>query len=121
MKTCSCNCGASALPTLKQGDACFLAAAVYFNGVPITEQELPLLDTLEYCFADARPKCVPAAEAWSRALGLFLLPVTQEETLLLEQGKTNVDLRVKFFGGNVLGARQRRELRVLEANSLEVI
>ena len=119
-RNCSCD-RAAALPTIKQGDECFLAATVYFNGAAITENELPLLETLEYCFDDSAPKTVSAASAWSRALGAFLLPVTQRETQLLEDGRAQVDLRVKFLGGGVLGARQRRDMRVLAANSMEVI
>ncbi len=117
MSECSCE----ALPRIKQGDECCIGATVYFNGAAVTANELDLIDEIEYCFADDVPKTVRASEAWSAALGMFLLPVTQAQSFLLAAGHTNLDLRVKFFGGSVLGARQRRRMRVLPSNSTEVI
>lgn len=122
MADCNCGCGTTgSLPLIKQGDDVYLQAFLYFNGDPITENEVPLLDEIEYCFADENPRKIKAADAWNDTLGCFLLPVSQENTFALEQGRTNIDLRVKFYGSNVLGARQRNRMKVLEANSQEVI
>ena len=117
-----CNCGStSALPIIKQGDDVYLQVTLYFNGAVITANELPLLDEIEYCFEDENPRKIKAEDAWNDTLGLFLLPVSQENSFALEDGRTNIDVRVKFYGGNVLGARQRSRMKVLESNSQEVI
>lgn len=117
-----CNCSStSALPIIKQGDDVYLQVTLYFNGAAITANELPLLDEIEYCFEDENPRKIKAEDAWNDTLGKFLLPVSQENSFALEDGKTNIDVRVKFYGGNVLGVRQRSRMKVLEANSTEVI
>lgn len=122
MSDCTFACGCMGqLPNIKQGDDYYIACTIYYNGVAFGVNDLPLLDLLEYCFEDGKPRTIKAADSWSPALGKFLLPVSQEQSFLLDEGKTRLDLRVKFQGGNVLGARHRRSLRVLEANSMEVI
>ena len=83
--------------------------------------EKPLLDEIEYCFEYEKPRKIRAADAWNDTLGLFLLPVSQENSFALEDGRTDIDVRVKFLGGNVLGVRRKDRMRVLEANSTEVI
>ena len=118
MSNCDCP---GAMPVIKQGDDVFLQLTLYFNGEPITAAALPLLEEIEYCFREAEPLRIPAGEAWSETLGVFLLPVTQAQTLALENGPTELDVRVKFRGGNVLGARQKAKLRVLDATSEEVL
>lgn len=122
MADCNCGCGTTgSLPLIKQGDDVYLQATIYFNGVAVTKNELPILDEIEYCFEEENPRKIKAQDAWNDTLGCFLLPVSQENTFALEQGRTNIDLRVKFYGSNVLGARQRNRMKVLEANSQEVI
>ena len=122
MSDCTFACGCMGqLPNIKQGDDYYIACTIYYNEVAFGVNDLPLLDLLEYCFEDGAPRTIKAADSWSSALGKFLLPVSQEQSFLLDEGKTRLDLRVKFQGGNVLGARHRRSLRVLEANSMEVI
>jgi len=117
-----CNCATTTdLPIIKQGDDVYLQVTLYFNGAAITANELPLLDEIEYCFEDENPRKIKAEDAWNETLGLFLLPVSQENTFALDDGRTNIDVRVKFLGGNVLGVRQRNRMKVLEANSTEVI
>lgn len=118
----SCNCNTvSSLPVIKQGDDVYLQLTLYFNGEVITAAELPLLDEIEYTFEYGESRRIKAEDAWNEALGLFLLPVSQEDTFALEDGSTNLDVRVKFLGGNVLGVRSRKRMKVLEANSMEVI
>lgn len=117
-----CNCGCSSnLPIIKQGDDVYLQVTLYFNGDAITANELPLLDEIEYCFEYERPRKIKAADAWNDTLELFLLPVSQQDSFALEAGRSDIDVRVKFLGGNVLGVRRKDKMRVLEANSTEVI
>ena len=42
-------------------------------------------------------------------------------TFLLEEGRAALDVRGRFLGGGVLGAREKRELKVADANSGEVL
>lgn len=117
-----CNCGCSSnLPIIKQGDDVYLQVTLYFNGAVITANEVSLLDEIEYCFEEENPRKIKASASFNETLGAFLLPVSQENTFALEEGRTNLDVRVKFLGGNILGVRQRRRMKVLEANSQEVI
>lgn len=117
-----CNCSTNTnLPIIKQGDDVYLRATIYFNGAAVTASEVPLLSDIEYCFEDENPRKIKAADAWNDTLGAFLLPVSQENTFALEEGRTNIDIRVRFYGGNVLGARQRNRMKVLEANSMEIL
>ena len=120
MSECNCNC-TSSLPTIKQGDDCFLQCILYFNGERITANELPLLDEIEYCFVNEDPNTVKAADAWNEGLACFLLLITQEQSFALEEGRTALDVRVRFRGGNVLGSRQMAKMRVLDAASEEVL
>lgn len=121
MSDCTCNCGCAPLKTIKQGDDCYIAVTIYLNGVALAESDLVMLDLLEYCFEESNPRTVAAADAWNATLEKFLLPISQQESFLLEDGKNKLDLRVKFSNGGILGARHRRKMRVLEANSTEVI
>ncbi len=112
-----------ARPVIKQGDACCIPVALYFNGVPVTVSLLPLLEEIEFTLGGegAEPVRMPAAESWNEALGMFLLPVTQEQTLALVAGQTTLDVRVRFLGGRVLGAREKAKIKVADATSEEVI
>lgn len=121
MMNCECKCNCKTLPTIKQGDDCYLGVTIRFNGTPIPKQDFYLIEKIEFCFEGGIPHAFKPDEIWSDALHVFLLPVTQEETQMMGEGKTDLDVRVKFYGGNVLGARQQRNLNVLPANSWEVI
>ena len=112
-----------ARPVIKQGDACCIPVALYFNGEPITAALLPLLEEIEFTLgAEGTPPVrMPAAESWSETLGMFLLPVTQAQTFALDEGRTTLDVRVRFYGGSVLGVREKASISVADATSEEVI
>lgn len=116
-----CNCSVGAIPAIKQGDDYYIPVHLYFNGDEITDNELPLLDEIEYCFDERDPMKILAAEAYSAAMECFLLPVSQEESFALDEGKTTFDVRVKFYGGNILGVKKKAKMRVLDASSEEVL
>lgn len=118
MQDCICTC---ALPQIKQGDACSIQVHLFFNGQEIGAGLVPMLEEIEFAFEDLEPVRIPAREAWNDTLGCFLLPVMQEQTFLLEEGRAALDVRVRFLGGGVLGAREKRELKVADANSGEVL
>ncbi len=111
----------SNVATIKQGDAYNIPVKLFFNGVAISTETLSLLDEIEFALGDLDPVRIPASEAWSEALGEFLLPVTQEMTFALEVGKTDLDVRVQFLGGDVLGVREKARIRVIDATSETVL
>ncbi len=109
------------VPTIKQGDAYSIPVHLYFNGEEIGANLIDMLEEIEFAFEDQEPVRVPANEAWNDTLQCFLLPVTQEQTFSLEEGRTTLDVRVQFLGGNVLGVRQKGKLKVVDATSEEVL
>lgn len=109
------------IPTIKQGDAYSVPVHLYFNGAEIDAALLDMLEEIEFAFADQEPVRLPAAEAWCDALGCFLLPVTQAQTFALDEGRTTLDVRVQFYGGSVLGVREKGKLKVVDATSEEVL
>ena len=108
------------IPTIKQGDAYSIPLHLFFNGDEIGPETLRLLEEIEFALGETEPVRIPAKDAWSDALQCFLLPVTQEQSFALDTGCTTLDVRVQFYGGNVLGVRQKGHLRVTDATS-EVI
>lgn len=114
---------AKTIPTIKQGDAYSIPITLYFNGEKITEDLIPLLEEIEFTLGDegVEPVRIPAAEAWNETLEKFLLPVTQEQTFALEEGRTTLDVRVQFLGGSVLGVREKAKIKVVDATSEEVL
>lgn len=109
------------VPSIKQGDACSIPVHLYFNGTEIGAELLDMLEALEFAFPDQEPVRLPAAEAWCEALGCFLLPVTQAQTFALDEGRTTLDVRVRFYGGSVLGVREKGKMNVVDATSEEVL
>lgn len=108
-------------PNIKQGDAYRVPVWLYFNGEPITEDVIELLEEIEFAIGDVTPVRLDPRACYSAELGAFLLPVTQEQTFALEEGSTELDVRVQFLGGDVLGAREKAKLKVLDATSEEVL
>lgn len=109
------------IPTIKQGDAYNIPVKLFFNGTAISSETLSLLDEIEFALGDLPPVRIAADEAFSSVLGEFLLPVTQEMTFALEVGKTDLDVRVQFVGGDVLGVREKARIRVIDATSETVL
>lgn len=114
---------AKTIPTIKQGDAYYIPVTLYFNGEKITADEIPLLEEIEFTLGDegAKPVRIPASESWNDTLGMFVLPVTQEQTFALDEGRTTLDVRVQFLGGNVLGVWEKTKIKVVDATSEEVL
>ena len=120
MSNCGCNCGCG-LPRIKQGDQYYLMATIRYNGVPLGAAHIPLIDKLEFTFEDGWRILLDPAESWYGILGKWLIPIDQQNTLLLGDGRTTLDLRVKFKSDDVIGAKRMAKLKVKEANSAEVI
>ena len=108
-------------PLLKQGDAYKFPVTLYLNGEKMTGSILPLLEVIEFTLGNLEPVPLDPTEIYSETLEAFLFPVTQEQTFALEEGRTEMDIRVQFLGGDVLGIRQKIKLKVMDATSEEVL
>ena len=117
-----CNCGStSALPIIKQGDAYDVQVSLTFNEEPIDDGNLDLIEEIEFTFGDLAPMKFDPADIYDTTVGAFLVPLTQEQTFGLEDGKILVDCRVQFLGGDVVGVTQMARAFVRDALSGEVI
>lgn len=109
------------IPLIKQGDEYNMLVELKLNDEIIGEDHLPLLAEIEFALGDLEPVHLNPARCYSKSLGKFLFPVTQEQTFRLEEGRTDLDIRVQFVGGNVVGIRQKLRLKVLDATSENVL
>ena len=112
---------ACACPVIKQGDAYCVPVELFLNGTKLTEADLPLLEEIEFTLGGCVSVRVDAAAGYSAALGAFLLPLTQEQTFALDAGQTELDVRVQWRDGNVLGIREMLKIKVADAASEEVL
>ena len=117
----NCVCGCATGFAIKQGDAYRLEVQLKFNGEPITEDELPLIEEIEFTFDDLEPQSYDPASIYNATLGKFLVPMSQEQSFWMGHGTTTLDCRVQFRGGDVVGVKSKSRIRVREANSYEVI
>lgn len=107
---------------IKQGDAYNLPVRVIINGETVTEDDLALLDSVEFSAGEGIRKVYPEDATFDAENDVFLVPLTQEETFKLDEGEClPVDVRVKFLGGDVVGTKIMPKLRVLDALSEEVL
>ena len=106
---------------IKQGDAGYIPVVIYFNGTAIDGDTLLLIDKVEFMLGGCVRKVVDAADAWNETLGMFLCPLDQADTLLMRPGIYDFDARVMFYGGGVLGAKQKVRVKIVDANSRRVI
>lgn len=116
-----CNCATGSLPIIKQGDAYDVQVSLTFNDEPIGASNLDLIEEIEFTFGDLAPMKFDPADIYNPDVGAFLVPLTQEQTLGLEDGKTLVDCRVQFLGGDVVGVTQMARIFVRDTLSGEVI
>lgn len=106
--------------TIKQGDAYALPIRVSVDGEVLTEQDLGLIQSVEFMVSENIRKVYPGDVAFDPENNLFLVPVTQTETFALEEGGTvQVDVRVEFSGGDVIGTKTMENIDVVDALSEE--
>lgn len=103
---------------MKQGDAFRLPVRVTLNGVPL---DAGSVETAEFCVGGLR-KLYPGEVELSEEERLFYVPLSQEETLAFPANSAvAVDVRVRFAGGGVLGAKKMLFAAVADAVSEEVL
>ncbi|MBQ7459835.1 MAG: hypothetical protein IJP67_07040 [Oscillospiraceae bacterium] len=90
--------------SIKQGDAYSIAVRAELNGESLNMAEV---ESVEVMIGENIRKVYPGDISYDDENETLLVPVTQEETFSLTAGSTApVDLRVKFIGGSVIGARR---------------
>lgn len=103
---------------IKQGDAYSVPISCRLNG---DELDIDAVENAEICVGNLR-KTYPGEIEYDSESGYFMFPVKQEETLGMEPyGTAEVDVRVKFVGGSVIGSRLMKYIPVYDAVSEEVI
>ena len=116
-----CNCGTGSLPIIKQGDAYAVQVSLTFNGEPIDSGDLDLIEEIEFTFGELAPMRFKPKDIYNTTIGAFLVPLTQRQTFMLEDGKILVDCRVQFWGGDVVGVARMVRVFVREALSWEIL
>ena len=116
-----CNCGTGSLPIIKQGDAYAVQVSLTFNGEPIVYSDLDLIEEIEFTFGELAPMRFKPKDIYNTTIGAFLVPLTQKQTFMLEDGKILVDCRVQFWGGDVVGVSRMVRVFVREALSWEIL
>lgn len=116
-----CNCGTGSLPIIKQGDAYAVQVSLTFNDEPIVYSDLDLIEEIEFTFGELAPMRFKPKDIYNTTIGAFLVPLTQEQTFWLEDGKILVDCRVQFWGGDVVGVSRMVRVFVREALSWKIL
>lgn len=108
----------SAAIKIKQGDAFELPVAIFING---SRADIRDIEAVEFRVGGVR-KLYPENVGYDADAGYFRVPLTQEETLEFpKDGYVQLDVRVKFAGGSVIGSQRVRVFVTLSALSEEVI
>ena len=111
----------STIYTIKQGDACVLPVEILLNGTALTDEDLPLMDEIEFMLGRCVRRLVRAEDAWSEALEKWKFELLQADTLYMRPGVYDIDVRVQFYGGSTLGMKNRQKVRILPSMSRKVI
>jgi len=105
---------------MKQGDAYAIPVKVSIDDEPITESDLDMIESVEFMISEQIRKVYPDDVAFDDTNKVFLVPVTQAETLGLEDGEPiKVDVRVEFPNGDVVGTKTMKTINVVDALSEE--
>lgn len=104
---------------IKQGDAYALPVGVTLSGAAIAPEDI---DTVEFQLGAGVRKLYPADAVFNPEDNFFYVNLTQEDTFSLPANSAvELDVRVKFSGGNVMGAKKMVYVTVADAVSGEVL
>lgn len=107
---------------IKQGDAYNLEINLTLNGAPITEENLSLVETVEIYLADEYQEYRSDGNGTVIfSNGVFLFPLTQEQTLALREGPLKMDIRIKDVSGEVHGLENKIPVTIKDAISRRVL
>lgn len=104
---------------VKQGDQYALPVRLWANKDVVDPDEIEVAEFMIGGERHLYPTGDVTYDAVSRS---FLVPMTQEQTFAYEAGSMiDVDLRVKFTGGDVVGAKRMDQISIVDAISEEVL
>ena len=104
---------------IKQGDQYSIPIALKLNGEDIDINDIA---EVEFTFGNGLRKVFPQEVQYNSADNCFYLPLTQDETFEFPaNGAVTLDTRVKFVGGNVIGAQRMDSAAVADATSEVVL
>ena len=103
---------------IKQGDAYSVLCDIKLNDAAL---DMYWVEKVEFMLGGIR-KLWPGEVEYDAANHLFYIPITQEESFSFPaDGVVEADVRVKFQGDGVMGAKKKLYVRVSDAISEEVI
>lgn len=103
---------------IKQGDAYAIPVAIEFDGAPLNPADVSVV---EFVIGGIR-KLYPGDVRYDDTDGYFYLPLTQADTFSFEaDSSAELDIRVKFSGGDVEGIQKLVSIPVADAISEEVL
>lgn len=103
---------------IKQGDAYAIPIEIKLNDAAVDVAEI---ESVEFCIGSVR-KLYPGAVTYEASEGYFYMPLTQAETFAMEgDSAVQLDVRVKFEGGDVEGIEKPVFITVVSALSEEVL
>ena len=104
---------------INQGDQYSIPIALQLNGEDI---DINHLAELEVTFENGLRKMFPQEVQYNSAADCFYLPLPPAETFEFPaNGSVTLDPRVKFVGGNVIGAQRMDSAAVADATSEVVL
>ncbi len=100
---------------IKQGDAYSLPVQIRLGGAAL---DIDNVELVEFCVGGTLRKLFPEDVRYDNGTQTFYLPLTQGETFSFqENAAVQMDVRVKFLGGAVLGLRRPGTIAVRDAIS----
>ena len=110
---------------IKQGDAFQMPIKIFMQDAATGETIQPMIgdvEKVEVCIGDSIRKLYPDGITYDASSGCFCVPLAQEDTFSLPEDDTvELDLRVRFVGGGVLGIRKKERIKVADATSEEIL
>lgn len=104
---------------IKQGDAYSIPVGVTLNGAAIALSDI---ETAEFMLGSGVRKLYPGDAIFNPDDNFFYVSLSQEDTFsLTANSAVELDVRVKFSGGNVMGAKKMVYVTVADAVSEEVL
>ena len=104
--------------SIKQGDAFSMPVEVKLNKEPV---EIANVAEVEFMFGDVR-KTYPADATYNTAEQCFYVPLTQKDTFSFPADEViQLDIRVGFVGGTVIGIGSKIPIYVYDATSEAVL
>lgn len=104
---------------IKQGDAYSIPVGVTLNGTGIALSDIEMV---EFQLGSGVRKLYPGDAIFNSEDNFFYVSLSQEDTFSLPaNGAVELDVRVKFSGGSVMGAKKMVYVTVVDAVSEEVL